>query len=1002
MRRSFFESSWALLGRVGLLSSVALALACKPAPSSTAARPEDAAAAAPAKDLAQILAESALPAVNDAPLAGDDMAVTVHRLQNGMTVYISSDRQQPRISAWIGVRTGSRNDPPASTGLAHYLEHMLFKGSDELGTLDYAAEKPHLDRVAALYAELRGADAARRAQLFAEIDAQTQAAAAYAVPNELDRLYANLGIEGVNAFTSEDATAYIADVPSNRFTAWAEVEAERLSDPVFRLFYPELEAVYEEKNLSLDDPDDRVWEALTLALFPEHPYGTQPTLGLGEHLESPAYADMVDYFEGWYAPNNMAVILAGDIDAETALPVLEDTLGQIPAREIATPSAAALPPVRGRVLREVVAEGEQEVSLAWRTVGVGHADVAALTIMDRLMDSSSSGMLALELELPQKVQRAGSWPSFFNEAGFFAVHASLRQDQTHAEVEALLRGVVAKLRAGEFEAEAVDAAVLHEVMADARGLERNAARASRMLDAYIGRQPWADALAEDQAIRAVTREDVIRVANTYLGEDFVAVHRKLGEPSLPGLEKPEITPIELDISRESAFAARIEASPVTPIEPELLREGEDYVHLELPAGPLIVAHNPRNELFTLRYRFDRGHRKAPLLCVAFELLERAGAGERSAEALQRELFALGTSVNFECGAETSALELAGLDRNLERSVALVEGWLRDPSFDAGTLDKLRETILGRREDELDDPEALAVYLGDYALFGADSPWLSAPSNAAVRRASAKQLRGLAAGLLDYGHRTLYFGPRAADEVAAVVGMGKARREAGPRAPLRYRELEPGKTRIYFLNKDVAKSALTLALPQGPQPRAQIPLARYYEYYLDGDMSSLLFQELREARGLAYHSSGYVDRGVLPADDWALIGDMGTQGDKTVDALGVWAELLRVRPIDAARLANTRSALEAEYRAARVDPRWIVALVDDWDRRGEAGDPRAWEWAEIQAAGVEDVQALASAYAKAGMIVAVVGEREAVDLAALATVGEVVEVEASELVGYGAF
>ena len=207
-----------------------------PLPTPPAVTPLAEAEPAPAPNSAAIVAASNLPALLPAPLAGDAMGVTIHRLANGMTVYISTDREQPRISARIAVRAGSRNDPAESTGLAHYLEHMLFKGTGKLATLDIDKERPHLDRIAELYRELRATSAAdARARILAELDAATQRSAAFAVPNEFVQLYASLGVTGVNAFTSNDQTVYIATVPSNRFAAWARVEAERFIDPQFRL-----------------------------------------------------------------------------------------------------------------------------------------------------------------------------------------------------------------------------------------------------------------------------------------------------------------------------------------------------------------------------------------------------------------------------------------------------------------------------------------------------------------------------------------------------------------------------------------------------------------------------------------------------------------------------------------------------------------------------------------------------------------------------------------------
>src|SRR5690606_11007742 len=267
--------------------------------------------------------------------------------------------------------------------LAHYLEHMVFKGTRALGTTDYQKEKVHLDKIAALYQQLRGEkDAAHRKAILAQIDAETQKSAAYAIPNELDQLYAALGIQGVNAFTGDDQTVYIADVPTNKLEQWAAIEGDRFQNPEFRLFWPELEAVYEEKNRTLDNPSWRMYEAMLTALFPQHPYGTQTTIGTVEHLKNPAYGDMVEYYRRWYVPNNMAILLAGDIDAGRARPVLERAFAGMAPKKLEEPPPGRLAPPDRRIERTIQAEGEQALYIAWPTVAIGHPDRVAVEVMD--------------------------------------------------------------------------------------------------------------------------------------------------------------------------------------------------------------------------------------------------------------------------------------------------------------------------------------------------------------------------------------------------------------------------------------------------------------------------------------------------------------------------------------------------------------------------------------------------------------------------------------------
>ncbi len=977
------------------LALAALAVpACKP---SAPAQPPPAAASGPA----EILAASDLPATLAAALPDDGMGVTIHRLKNGLTVYISTDRQKPRVAAWVAVRTGSRNDPPNSTGLAHYLEHMLFKGTDELGTLDFAAEKPHLERVQQLYKDLRGAeDPARRAQIFAELDQENQAIAKFSVPNEMDRLYTTLGIDGINAFTSDDMTVYVGDLPTNRLEAWATLEAERFKDPSYRLFYTELESVYEEKNISLDSPENRGSEAMMRQIFPTHPYGTQTTIGSSEHLKSPAYQDMIDYFHRWYAPNNMAVLLAGDIDAATALPVLERTLGTWAPRALEQPPAAPVQKITTRVASEVVGEGEQTVTIAWSTVPYAHADEPVLTVMNWLLDNETSGLLNIDLELSQQVPSAGAFAYSMLESGVFTVRATARNGQRLEEVEQLLLGTVEKLKSGAFTQQDIDAIVLANDIQRKLQQESNEGRVSRLMESYIYRQPWAKMIERDQRFKKVTREDVMRVAKTQLGPGFGVVYLRAGKPTVAKIDKPTITPIVVDPARSSKFGAQIAAMKAPALEPEWLAAGKHYVRQTLPAGDMIAVVNPRNDLFALRYDFNRGFKRDRLLCHALDLLEQSGAGDLSAEAFKKQLFALGSSIEFSCGAHTSSIDISGIDANLEPTLVLLDSWMRQPRLDAETLRKLGDNTLSNRKDGMEDPDTLWMVLGEYAKHDRSSEFLQMPSNSQIVAAKAEPLGKLLRGFLDHQHKTLYYGPRTAADAAKVVAIGKTHKPLSRRPPEVYRKSKG--TTIYFVHREVAKSYISVALPHGPDERAKKPVAQLLNTYLGGGMNALLFQELREARGLVYFAFGSVNQGRYPDDAWAFTGGMGTQVDKTPDALKTYVELVRDRPLDAGRISVARTTIDQEFRSSRIDPRESVFWIDAWDDAGEASDPRPWYWEQILALPEDQLRSFASSFADKPVIVGIIGDRSRVDLPTLAKFGTVVELRPEQLFSYGVF
>jgi predicted Zn-dependent peptidase len=435
--------------------------------------------------------EDALPEgvtlVEDA-VAGDALGVTVYRLANGLTVMLSVNREEPRVQCWTTVRAGSNKDPADATGMAHYLEHMHFKGTTRLGTVDWEQERVHLDAITELYDELFvTTDPERRAEVYAKIDVENQAASRYAVASELDRAYDAMGASGLNAFTTAEQTSYTVEVPKNRLETWAKLEAERFRDPVYRMFQTEIEAVYEEKNRSLDNKDWAVYPVLMEALFPEHPFGTQPTIGTVEHLKNPSVSKMYEYFRTWYVPANMVVALAGDFDKAEAIETLARHLSGWEARDVPPDPVRPMPRPEGVVRVEVPFEAEEVVNVAYLTVPRQHPQRDALVVCDMLLSNSRTGLIDINLNQAQKVRSAGCTPRFMTEAGYQLLWAYPKPGQSLDEAEALLLEQVALLCEGKFTDEDLAAVVTDFEISEKRQLESNRSRVAMMTEAFRGR-----------------------------------------------------------------------------------------------------------------------------------------------------------------------------------------------------------------------------------------------------------------------------------------------------------------------------------------------------------------------------------------------------------------------------------------------------------------------------------------------------------------------------------
>ena len=298
-------------------------------------------------------------------VTNDPTNARFYTLKNGLNVILSPTNKEPRVQCYVAVRAGSKTDPATNTGLAHYLEHLLFKGTDKYGSLDWDKEKVELEKIDALYEKYnKTKDPAQRKEIYKEIDRVSGIASKYAIANEYDKMLSAMGAQGTNAFTSFEQTVYTDDVPANALDKYIAVQAERFHNPVLRLFHTELEAVYEEKNRSLDSDGSLVFETLLSNVFKKHNYGQQTTIGTVEHLKNPSLKEIRKYFNTYYVPNNMAVILSGDFNPDTAIAKIDKAFSYMKYKEVPQYTFEKEDPITTPIIKEVVGPDAESVTMA--------------------------------------------------------------------------------------------------------------------------------------------------------------------------------------------------------------------------------------------------------------------------------------------------------------------------------------------------------------------------------------------------------------------------------------------------------------------------------------------------------------------------------------------------------------------------------------------------------------------------------------------------------------
>ena len=935
------------------------------------------------------------------PNPNDPMAVAIYQLDNGLTVYLTENREEPRFYAEISVRAGSKHDPSDATGIAHYLEHMLFKGTQNFGTLDYEKEKPHLDKITDLYEQhFHETDPEKRKEIYAAINETAQLATQYGIPNELDKLYKAMGGRGVNAHTWVEETVYKVDLPANRLKQWAVIESDRFIDPVFRLFQTELETVYEEKNRSMDSKGRIISEAVRDLLYKKHPYGQQTTLGSVEHLKNPSLKQMYQFYHTYYVPNNMAIHISGDINSAETIGIIDEYFSRWQPKELPETKMWTEDPLQGAERVTVKYQGEEYVLLAFRTAGRNHRDAEALKLLDMTLDNATAGLINLSLNQGQKVREAGSYPYLDNDYGAQYLWGIPKEGQSLAEVEALLLEQIELIKKGEFEEWIISAVVTDFKKSQKADLESNRARVSIMRDSFLAHQDWDTTAGEISRMEKLTKGNIVDVANRYFGDDYVAGYRIDEQHEVPSIEKPALDIIEIDATRQSDFAKGVLEMPVEEIEPVFVDAAKDYQIADYHKGvKLYYAQNPINDLFVFTISVDVGSRHNDKLAIAAQLLDKSGTSKYSSEDLKKEWYKLGTDFSLNVGNNETTISISGLDENFGASLALAIDYLKQPTADATTLEELVKIILANREDAKKNYRSIRGALVNYNRHGEDSRYLRLLPSAAVQQLKVEELHKEIQGLLSYKHTISYTGSIPLDEMGATLKthhpISGVLVAPPPYHFLKTRVSE--KTEILFFHKEMAQSQVDIEFGGEDYNEANNPAIQLYNAYFAGGMSGIVFQELREARALAYSTFARYATGSRKGEQNLMWGYIACQADKTPEAVEALIDLIDNLPESAERFDEARQARINRYRTAKIGFREVIGAIRSWERLEVPIDPRKTRYESIRASNMDLMLQFHKAHVQGHpKLISIVGDRNKMDMERLAAVGQVIDISLEDI------
>lgn len=931
----------------------------------------------------------------------DENNVRIYTLKNGLKVFLAKNTDAPRIQTYIPVRTGSNNDPADNTGLAHYLEHMMFKGTSKIGSLDWEKEKVLLDEISELYEQHKAEpDAEKKKEIYNQIDQVSQEASQYAIANEYDKAISSLGATGTNAHTWFDETVYKNNIPNNELEKWLKIERERFSELALRLFHTELESVYEEFNRAQDNDSRLVQYELMDALFPNHPNGQQTTLGKAEHLKNPSMKAIHQYFDEYYVPNNYAMVLVGDLDFEETIQLVDRYFGSIPYHELPEKTPVTEQPMTRIVQRTVKSPTTPRIQLAWRTESYGTreamlADIAANILSNR----GEAGLLDLHINQTQKMLWAQAFSVGLKQYGYFSVVAVPKENQTLDEAKDMVLQEIELLKKGEFPDWMLPAIINDFKLQRLKTLETADGLATNLYDTYIKGRTWEQELNEMEEYASFTKEDVINFAQGFFKDNYVAVYKEKGiNDQLIRVDNPGITPVKINREAQSDFLKAILAEKTQDIQPEFIDYDKEIRQDEVKGKPLSFVSNKYNDLAQVHFIFPLGSDHDRDLGVATQVLQYLATDRYSPEELKMEFFKIGVTNDFKTTHDQLLISLNGLEENIEKGIALLQHWMHNVKPDQEIYRQFVQTLLENRAAVKKDKNRIMTALTTYTKIGPFSRFTDVISREELENSSVEVFTDRMKNLFSYPYQLFFYG-KDFERFKGYIGNYIQPQSLQVPEPKIYPEPETTGN-VYFTDYDMVQMEMSKAGRGKEVNIYDLGKINVFNEYFGRGLSSIVFQEIRESKSLAYSAYvSYAANAELGHHDY-ITTYIGTQPDKLQVAVDTMDELMDELPEVPIQFENARNAALKQIASARITRTNIFFNTLRLKKLGISHDFRKDIYEQIKDLKFEDLRAFYDAAVKPIRFnTAIIGKRDNLNREAVDQMGTFTEVSLKDIFGH---
>lgn len=930
------------------------------------------------------------------------------KLKNGLSVFIWEDDTKSDVYGAIGVRTGAVNDPAEYTGLAHYLEHVMFKGTNKISTLDWTSEEPIYKKIIAKYDEMANeTDPIKKETIGKEINELTIEAAKFSASSEFSNLMESMGAKELNAGTNYDYTTYHNSFPAFQINKWLEISSQRFINPVFRTFQSELETVYEEYNRSQDNAGRVQLQFLYNKAFEGHPY-SRSVIGLPEHLKSPRLSKLIEYYENWYTPENMVLVLVGKVNAQQISGRINAAFGRLPQK--ATPERKVYPDlaIKGRTQYNAKIGYYPNIYLVYQGVPAGHPDEKALEIaMNLLYNGSNTGTLN-KLVINGELTNGWATPLTFREQGRNVINVTPLYDENQrrfesnksAEKKAL--NAIQQIANGEFENWAVEAIKSNMCRDYDLNMEFNELKADMLMNAFINETGLDKVLNFKDEVMSVTNEDIKRVAKQYLSDNYQALYIDKGKVKDENkIKKPEYKPIEPPVGKQSLYATQFKNMPIGQVNEEFMDFSDVQIKKLNERSKMYYTKNAENNVFSLTVRYGVGEREFPKLGIAADLMNNAGVmGAYEPQQLKEEMSKLNATCSVNADENYLYITMRGYEETLPQACQLLARQILMPKLDEKQLSRIKGSIMGNRQERKSNVSLLPSALSQYVRYKDHSSYIDEMTDKEISELKISELTGDINRAANYEAEIFYCGTLPFDNAYDILSknMPLVANERPSQSPQDRPLAEVTENTIYFLpNSDVEQAQISFYLPMQKYDKKDDVLRDAFYQYFSGGFNGLVINEIREKRSMAYTAMAYIATPEILGNQTYMVGNIGTQNDKANDALDVFMGLINDMPKNAERIDNIKSYMRQEALSSHPDFRYKAQYLKVFQQMGYEGDPAAEKLPQIDALTFDDIVKFYEENIKGKpYAIGIMGNPKDIDLSKLEKYGKVVKVNERKL------